>query len=359
MGACLLMRTSSQVFLPIPVLVALQAGTGRAARLLWVLLYGFAILPPLLPWMLHNHEVHGVFRLTASTGRNLYFSGLWSNSVDRRQRLLELGLEGETPSHPFVPALRSHLARAAGNQGLSFPEADAVMGDMALRAYAERDLATLVRQRGVLTWELFFADPELNWWRRMSLRDRAREKAFRPRYETYIRETAERVYRYRFSPRAIREMEQSSQSTEAADAAFRAWILLLTFDGVPLLAASTCSPRRCCWGWERAAGSPSGASRRRLSHSSRRTSWWAPRSTATRRVSTRSCSPRSCWARRSLCAVSVGVAAPPDSRIALLYGELPASGVMNRAGAPSHSEAPSSRQGGSSSLYPVRRYLAT
>jgi len=236
MGACLLMRTSSQVYLPFPALVAVQAGSGRAARLLWVLLYGFAILPPLLPWMLHNHEVHGVFRLTASTGRNLYFSGLWSNTVDRRQRLLELGLEGETPAHRSFE-LSDRTLRELLGRGLSFPEADAVMRDMALRAYAERDLATIVRQRGELTWELFYADPDLNWWRRMRLRERARKEAFLPRYETYIREIAERVYRYRFSPRAIREMERSSRTTKLAEAAFRVWIQLLAFDGVPLLAA--------------------------------------------------------------------------------------------------------------------------
>jgi hypothetical protein len=265
MGACLLMRTSSQVFLPIPILVALQAGSGRATRLLWVLLYGIAILPPLLPWMLHNQEVHGTFRLTASTGRNLYFSGLWSNTIDRRQRFRELGLMGEEPAHPSLERSRRKFRklieegrmsipedemapswsfqisdstlRELLSEGLSFPEADAVMGEMALRAYAERDLATLVQQRGALLWELFVADPGLNWWRRMSLRERAREKAFLPSYETHIGEIAEQRYGHPFSLRVVREMERSSRSGDVAEKVFRGWVRLLTFDGGLLLAA--------------------------------------------------------------------------------------------------------------------------
>jgi len=121
------------------------------------------------------------------------------------------------------------------------------MRDMALRAYAERDFATLVRQRGSLLWGLFAADPDLSWWRRMSLRDRAREEAFRPRYETGIRETAEQVYHHSFNPRVIREMERSSRSTEAADAVFRTWTQLLTFDGAPLLAAFLLSAPLLLW----------------------------------------------------------------------------------------------------------------
>jgi len=279
MGACLLMRTSSQVFLPVPVLVALQAGSGRAARLLWVFLYGIAVLPPLLPWMLHNQEVHGAFRLTASTGRNLYFSALWSNTIDRRQRFLELGIGGEEPAHPSLERTRRKLRklieegrmsvpegemapswsfqisdstlRELLSEGRSFPEADAMMRDMALRAYAERDVVTLVQQRGVLLWELFVADPGLKWWRRMSLRERAQEKAFRPSYESHIGETAEGRYGLSFSPRLVREMERSSRSSDVAEKVFRGWVRLLSFDGGLLLAAFLLATPLLLWLGER------------------------------------------------------------------------------------------------------------
>ena len=81
----------------------------------------------------------------------------------------------------------------------------------------------------------------------MSLRERTREEAFRPRYETGIRKTAEQRYRHSFSPRAVREMERSSQSSEAAEAAFRAWIWLFTFDGGLLLAAFLFSAPLLLW----------------------------------------------------------------------------------------------------------------
>lgn len=238
MSCCLLMRTSSQVFLAIPLLMSIHAGRGRAAQLAWALVYGIAVLVPLLPWMLHNHELHGEFRLTASTGRNLYFSALWSNTIDRDQRAHQLWPGAEQGSASIIRSFEisdvtfSRLLAA----GRSVPEADAEMGSMALRAYAQQDIATLARQRGSILLGLFVNIPEVSS-QSVNLADMTPENAFEPAYQPYKRAWAEQRFRHSFSPPVVEEMARATNKSEFSASFFSSWIKLLTFDGPSLLAA--------------------------------------------------------------------------------------------------------------------------
>lgn len=237
MGCCLLMRTSSQVFLPIPVLVALHSGRGRAARLSWVLVYGLAVLAPLLPWMAHNHATHGAFRLSASTGRNLYFSGLWSNTVDREQRWREIRPHSRGPvSVGRSFELSDERLRRLVERGLSLPQADAVMGAEALHIYLETGPVRLVQQRAPIVLGLFVTEPGLSMGS-MSLRVRTSRKPFNPSYDPDLVAQLEERWQHRFSPRVRAEMLRNSRGGDRAAAGFRAWIRLLTLDDGPLLAA--------------------------------------------------------------------------------------------------------------------------
>jgi hypothetical protein len=231
MGCGVLLRTSSQAFVPIPAVLALLAKGSVPRKVAWIGLYGVAIAAPLLPRMQHNYEVHGSFRLASSTGRNAYFSALVSKTADRASVGRALGIPGPWyVNSSFEMSDRTFQELLVGR---SIPEADAAMLGLTLRAWAQNDLVSLMRQRGGLLIGLFTSreGPGVT-----SLRG-AGERLILKNTDLTVnaQRRAERRFEHTFSSEVESALALSRPLDPASALLFRLWCRALALDGLPLL----------------------------------------------------------------------------------------------------------------------------
>jgi hypothetical protein len=231
MGCGVLLRTSSQAFVPIPAILALFGQASARRKVAWIGLYALAVAAPLLPRMQHNHEVHGTFRLATSTGRNAYFSALVSETADRAAVGQALGIPGPWyVNSSFEMSDRTFQGLLAGR---SIPEADAAMLGLTVRAWAQNDLVSLARQRGALLVGLFTArgGPGVT-----SLRGAGVDVALdNTDLTAKAQRRAERRFAHTFSPEVASALALSRPHDPAAALLFRLWCRWLALDGLPLL----------------------------------------------------------------------------------------------------------------------------
>jgi 4-amino-4-deoxy-L-arabinose transferase-like glycosyltransferase len=230
MSLGVVLRTSSQAFLPIPVALAFHLRRGWRALGLWLVMYAVGLVLPTLPWVLENHQIHGVYRLTASTGRQAYFSALYSNTVNRRVRARELRVRVKRnvlgSFHLSDLTFQRLLER-----DLSFPEADAEMGRMTLEAYRSAGPTKVIQGRFKIFAGLFTRlHPTMHPLR--SHRDKYLEN---PMYAEGWRSWAESRFAHPLSPELRAAMEREQRDSPLARGITRPWIQGFTLEGLLLL----------------------------------------------------------------------------------------------------------------------------
>jgi 4-amino-4-deoxy-L-arabinose transferase-like glycosyltransferase len=231
-GGVILSRTASQVFVPIPIALVLRRQRSPWAMGRWTATFALAALAPLVPWMLRNGEIHGIYRLTASSGRNLYFSALWTDTIDREARMRELDMRGE-PDVLSSFGISNRTVQQLVDSGMSLGDADAAMRTKALEAYRAAPLGRVLRDRISVVRGLFAPASDVG----------VMLQPLRPFADQYI---LNRLYwlvrawsdfeRNPFSPEVISAMHAAAPSNPAAESAVHLWIRWATLDGVPLLA---------------------------------------------------------------------------------------------------------------------------
>lgn len=230
-AANILMRTASQVFFPFPIVLAAMWHRPARRMALWLALYGIAAAATLAPWMLRNLDVHGSYRLSASTGRNLYFSACWAGTIDRGDVARQLGVT-QTPDRQACFKISDAAIARRLEKGESLAQADAVLAWRTLHAWWRTPLPKLIEQRGRTLWSLFDADlpeAEVNAPLRRDV-ERYLDNAM---YQPGARRWAERRYKHEFSESLDEEFDAPGDHP-AGVRFFSAWARLLTFDGVPL-----------------------------------------------------------------------------------------------------------------------------
>ena len=234
LAAVVLLRTASQIFAPLLFAVPFCTRSDWRSRASWIVGCGAAMLLGLTPWMLHNHRYHGAYRVSASTGRNIYFSALWSNTLDRERLAEQSGIpNGSSVSSSF--AISDETLRRLLGQGLSFAEADTEMARLALEAYRAKPLSAIVAERYALMRGLFVESssgpgswlkplrPNVNW---------VLENQF---YAAPWRTWVEGRLKYPFSTEAVAAQDRALRPRGVVQELYIWWTRLLTLDGVPLL----------------------------------------------------------------------------------------------------------------------------
>jgi len=232
-GINVLMRTSSQAYAPLPWLLAAQsrAGLGRTSR--WTCLYLLAAAAPLAPWIMHNHAVHGVYAVAASTGRNLYFNAVWAGTIDRQRELTAYGLGARPVARAAYPLADAALQRQVAT-GKSIAEADAALGAIALAAYRTKSWTALAADRLAILVDLFVPpqDPGA-----------ASVSMLRPYHDWYLananarpaaRQDLERRFRYRFSDEYAAATADLPPPTAPLRTVVAGW-MAMAFEGWPVL----------------------------------------------------------------------------------------------------------------------------
>lgn len=233
-GANVLMRTASQAFTPLPILVATACTRGRAARAAWLVAFLLGYFAIQGPWLAHNYTEHGCLCLSASTGRSGYFSALWSNVIDRSERIGELGLKTPTwiPS-AFEITERTLDQLVAG--GKTVREADAAMWRDTMRAYRENTLREVVQGRVGVILGLFAArrNPETAAATMIPIR----EFGFYSQNQFYNAEPAGFIgNEYGRMPTILLDSMERARGDDARwDPMIRIWVSAFEFDGLPLL----------------------------------------------------------------------------------------------------------------------------
>ncbi len=229
-----LLRTSSQVYVPFPPLLAVQTRSEKAsAVLMWLLLYTAGFLVPLVPWALHNGRAHDVYAVSHSTGRNLYFSAAWAGTVDRDRARRELGLppiEGPRAAYSLTDAELDRALRATG----SLVAADDRLRDLAFKAYASKDFATLAAERLSILSGLFVNDNSTG----VSLSPLQTRRDWyldNPTAAPGVRQKLENRFQYTFSQEFVAAAAKRGKHDERARWLHVLAIDNLTLDGVALL----------------------------------------------------------------------------------------------------------------------------
>ena len=211
MGAEVLLRASSQAFVPVPPIVAFLRGDGMRRIALWLGCYAVGAGLSLSPWILHNARVHGLYVISASMGRNVFYSAAWSGAIDRGEESLLFVVESEF--------------RRLINQDLSYAEADAKMLEIGLRAYAEQDVGTTLRQRW-MAMNQFFTVESL-----AEIVDGVLRHGMPSSRETHL---VEDRFRYRLTPDVRESFLRARVGPSWARPAVRAWWTQLDLSGWPL-----------------------------------------------------------------------------------------------------------------------------
>lgn len=235
LGFAVLLRTASQFYLPILLAVAWSTRHRVTSFSGWALGFVAGAALAMMPWALQNQAHHGVYRVSASTGRNLYFSALWSNTVDRARRVRELGLK-MAPTVPSSFEISDSTLRGLLHEGRSFAEADAEMGRMALAAYGAKPLRVVIAERYELLKSLFVPSSDAGI-SLVPLRRNADRLLSNTSDHAVLRRWAEQRFKYQFSKELVEEMERARRVPGVAGDLFRVWVWVFTVDGLPLLVA--------------------------------------------------------------------------------------------------------------------------
>lgn len=232
-GAQILLRTASQVYLPIPLVVAALAWKRIPASLAWLIFYVAGIILVISPWVVDNHRRHGVYDVSHSIGRNLYFSGLWTNTIDRSKELRRLGISG--PANVMASfrisdfVFRTHL-----KSGKTVAEADDAMRDRAISAYRQSSFPNLARQRFKVLMALFEPDPEMGGTVR-PMRQNSGHYLSKHWLGMTLQVWAQDRFQYRFSPALRESLKDARRSHAGAVKLVRRWMHEFTLEGLPLL----------------------------------------------------------------------------------------------------------------------------
>lgn len=231
----ILLRTSSQAFIPVLPLLAYLLRQGHKPFILWLIGFAFGFGATLTPWMLHNYIEHQSFRVAASTGRNLYFSAVWSNTIDNEAYLAQHHLQGIAPIMvPYI--ITEHAFRQQLQTQPSIAKADAQMLSLALSAYQQHDLTTLLQHRWQIFQSLF--DPAADTHNRL--------EALGPMTDYYLANLwasseGQQWALHRFGAQLPdsfwQQLPPSQPDSAAAKGLVKQWIAVLLFDGMPLLRA--------------------------------------------------------------------------------------------------------------------------
>jgi hypothetical protein len=235
-GFEVLMRTSSQAYFFLPLGLALCARSALGRTLVWTALYLAGAALPLAPWVLQNHEKHGVYAIAVSSGRNLYFNAAWSGTLDRASELAKYGIkQAPTPRSSYAladAALQRQLA-----SGLSLRKADRKLGEAAWKAYEAKPWQQVARDRVAIVRDLFVASDEPGH-EAMSPLGKAPEWYLANRNSSSeVRQMLEQRFQYRFSDAYTAAVAKRVAPDKHARKLFMEWIRLLSFDGRPLVVA--------------------------------------------------------------------------------------------------------------------------
>lgn len=232
-----LLRATGNLFAPLLVLLALAGRPRRRDGLRdglgWLAGFAIAFLLGVAPWLFHNHRQHDVWRITASSGRHLYFSALWSGILDRPAKAAEAGMPGQD-SRPRSQEIADRELQRLLASGLSLPEADAAMGRQAMAAYAALPFAEVLRLRGELLWSLFQPSSETAG-RMEPLRDSTDRVLQNPFFAPGWRDWTVARLGHVYSEELVRAQEASAPQDAACAALVRGWMKALTLDGPVLL----------------------------------------------------------------------------------------------------------------------------
>jgi hypothetical protein len=229
-----LLRTSSQVYVPFPPLLAVQTRSEKASAVaVWLLLYIVGLVVPLVPWILHNDRAHHVYGMSHSTGRNMYFSAAWAGTIDRDRARQELGLPpiaGPRAAYSLTDAQLDRALRASG----SLPVADDRLRELAVEAYRNKSLSDLAAERLSILSGLFVDDAESG----VSLSPLQTHRDWyleNPTSAMGVRQKLEKRFQYTFSPEFVRAASERRKPNELARRLHVLAIDNLTLDGVALL----------------------------------------------------------------------------------------------------------------------------
>ena len=235
-SAAVLMRTSSQPFAILPLLLAFERRAGFKRTFAWTLLYVFALAAPLAPWIQQNHEKHGIYALTASRGRSLYLNAAWTGTLDRRAEMRKYGIPASASPEAAIALTETALRRQVAS-GLALPKADAILGQIASKAYENRELTELGKQRWMVVRDLF-APATDGAAKALTPLSENREAYLANRNATpQARSKAESRMRYRFSSAYVEAAAKPPAIDPRAPALLAKWIELGTIDGGPLFAS--------------------------------------------------------------------------------------------------------------------------
>ena len=231
MSAGVLLRTSAQVFVPFPLLIAAMRFRGFRPSVLWTVIYAVSLLVPLVPWIAHNHATHGHWVLSASTGRNLYFSGVWSNTIDRQTQMDELRPGDDTNIDSSYDLLDLRTQKFL-DEGLDLVEADAAMQRLAIDEFRTAGLRKYVEGRAAILGGLFqeeaFGRDNMTLWGHLEwyLNDGFGKGVMR----TYL----QKRWNYALSPAASEALDANHTSRAGTHSWFHWWVRRLLFDNVAL-----------------------------------------------------------------------------------------------------------------------------
>lgn len=251
-GSAALFRGSSQLFLPLPIVVLLLLRPPRNATLAWIGCFTASMLLILSPWIAHNQRIHGVARLTASTGRVMYWSAITSTTLDHRAEKKRLGV-GSGPLKGGLPNTMTSLAfQHALENGQTPAEADRTLGRIARHAYLEGmegKVKLLIFQRMKLVYSLFdLSDRGLT---RSHLR--TGKILASDLYKRRNRQVTDKNMGQKLSSELNVALDEMRVANKTGRHFVRSWIDLLSFEGLPLfycfwaaLAISLFRPRDWC-----------------------------------------------------------------------------------------------------------------
>jgi hypothetical protein len=236
MGLLILMRTSSQAYAPLPWLLAVMRRAGVPKTVAWTSIYVFAALVPLAPWVLHNYDRHHVFAVAVSSGRNLYFNAAWAGTLDRAAELKKYGLEQQPVPRSSYALADAALQRQIAN-GLSLPEADEKLGEIAWSAYKAKPIKSVADDRLRMVLGLFVPSKERGGESMAPLSRNRDWYLANHNSSTQVRQQLEQRFRYQFSDEYVKVASRRSVANKDARRVFVEWIRWLSFDGRALLIA--------------------------------------------------------------------------------------------------------------------------
>jgi hypothetical protein len=229
LGAEVLLRTSSQVYVPLPWLLGTER-TPLRQKIGWTLLFVVGVLAPLSPWMMQNYEKHGAFAPAASMGRNFYFNAAYSGTLDRGKELAKYGIkQPNVPHSAYELADRALQAQIAA--GKSIVEADKNLGHIALEAYKSGDPMTLARQRLAIAWGLFVPSSEAGPETLTPLKQHRDWYLSNLSSTSQVREMLQQRFRYTFSDEFVQTAAKRPPPAPWARELYVKWIDFLSLDG--------------------------------------------------------------------------------------------------------------------------------